>query len=153
MSRRLVSLTILPITMRLGRRSRSRLVAILCISLFVVLIQIITVSRLSTPNKYPWEDDEMVKSGPVYTKRSAEDYRKGARNTLEVSCTICDTTVFQMHDPALEMEINHYGSRKLVPSLQCNVMYMYFFSKIELIYLFWYHLYLQCILCVISEQK
>ena len=101
--------------MRLGRRSRSKLVAILCISLLVVLVQIITVSRLSTPNKYPWEDDEKVKSGPVYTKRSAEDYRKGARNTLEVSCIVCDTTVFQMHDPAVFQMHDpalDYGSRK-----------------------------------------
>ena len=39
-----------------GRRFGMRLAIILSISLFVVLIQIISVSRLNTPNKYPWED-------------------------------------------------------------------------------------------------
>ena len=64
-----------------GKKFGARLLAILCISLFVVVVQILTVSRLSIPNRYPWEEDELK---TVYHRPEKEEHRRGVRNTLEV---------------------------------------------------------------------
>ena len=63
-----------------GRRFGVRLAIILSISLFVVLIQIISVSRLNTPTKYPWED--------LLANEKEDIERRSLKTALEVNIII-----------------------------------------------------------------
>lgn len=70
--------------MMAGRRLGVRLCFILCVSVLVLLVQMITVSRLSTPSQYPWEVEEQRNS----RSRNAEEGMR-VRNPLEAVDSVC----------------------------------------------------------------